>query len=336
MPMDPLRMSQIREALDADKLAQGQAFDIVKRWVSTQQEEAAEYQQLNQEDIDSAGELVSEFQELLENKLNELTHRIRTNSGEAPASDSWIGLVEDVINAYNKIISIANNPVNTQQTKEALMTTVMKSEATIKRIEVLLVHILERMTRSYNPAIQKPGFGAFLKAYNVYNLISKQLTSKQLVSITPGDLQANLRAILASRRDWAAIMRRYGIKEPNYDPIDPGAPGPPGPPGGPQAPQGPGPGGTGDDDDDDDGYPRRPRDTFDWYSQRDTRPPDPPTDPGDINPPSDETGVRPTTLGPTAHAPADQTATAPEATVRQPQTFNMDTAYLRLVAPICH
>ena len=79
--MDALRMSQIREALDADKIVQGQAFDIVKRWVSTQQEEPAEYQQLNQEDIDSAGELVSAFQELLENKLNEVSHRIRNNSG---------------------------------------------------------------------------------------------------------------------------------------------------------------------------------------------------------------------------------------------------------------
>ena len=44
MPMDALRMSQIREALDADKVVQGQAFDIVKRWVSTQQEEPVEYQ----------------------------------------------------------------------------------------------------------------------------------------------------------------------------------------------------------------------------------------------------------------------------------------------------
>ena len=37
-------MSQIREALDADKVVQGPAFGIVKRWVSTQQEEPVEYQ----------------------------------------------------------------------------------------------------------------------------------------------------------------------------------------------------------------------------------------------------------------------------------------------------
>ena len=148
MPMDAVRMSQIREALDADKIAQGQAFDIVKRWVSTQQEEPAEYQQLNQEDIDSAGELVAAFQELLEKKLAEVSQRVRTNSGEAPEGDAEIGLVGDVVNAYNKIVSVAINFGNTQQTKEALMTTVMKSEATIKRLEVLLEHVMVRMARS--------------------------------------------------------------------------------------------------------------------------------------------------------------------------------------------
>ena len=138
-PMDALRMSQIREALDADKIVQGQAFDIVKRYVSTQQEEPVEYQQLNEEDINTAGELVSAFQELLEKKLAEVSHRVRNNSGDAPSSNSEIGLVEDVVNAYNKIISIVINPGNTQQTKEALHTTLMKSEATIKRLS--LIHI---------------------------------------------------------------------------------------------------------------------------------------------------------------------------------------------------
>jgi hypothetical protein len=94
----------------------------VKRWVSTQQEEPVEYQQLNEEDINTAGELVSAFQELLEKKLAEVSHRVRNNTGEPPASDSEIGLVEDVVNAYNRIISIVINPGNTQQTKEALHT----------------------------------------------------------------------------------------------------------------------------------------------------------------------------------------------------------------------
>jgi hypothetical protein len=84
-----------------------------------------EYQQLNEEDISTVGELAAAFQELLEKKLAEVTHRVRNNSGEPPASDSEIALVDDVVNAYNKIVSIVIHFGNTQQTKEALMTTVM-------------------------------------------------------------------------------------------------------------------------------------------------------------------------------------------------------------------
>ena len=246
MPMDALRMSQIREALDDDKKMYGQAFDIVKRYVATTKDEPVAYVQLNQDDIKSAGELIGTFQELLEKKLAEITTRIRTNSGEAPESDSDIGLVQDVVNAYNKIISIAINPGNTQQTKQALMTEVMKSQATITRMEALLVHVLDRMAATNDETILRPGFGVFLKAYNVYNLINKQLAGQRLVIITSGDLSHNLEGIYASNPRWRAVMSRYNLKPPDYQPIAPdGASGqgptPPRPPGG--GPPGGGPGG---------------------------------------------------------------------------------------------
>ena len=67
MPMDALRMSQIREALDDDKKYYGQSFNIVKRYVGmTQEEGPVGHMQLNQEDIKSlSGDLVPAFQELL-------------------------------------------------------------------------------------------------------------------------------------------------------------------------------------------------------------------------------------------------------------------------------
>jgi hypothetical protein len=57
-----------------------------------------------------------------------------------------------------------------------------------------------------NVAILKPGFGVFLKAYNVYNLISKQLTSRSFLIITAEELQANLNAILSGKRRWLAVI----------------------------------------------------------------------------------------------------------------------------------
>jgi len=245
MPMDALRMSQIREALDDDKRVYGQAFDIVKRYVAaTPDERSGEYVQLNHEDIKTTGELLGTFKELLEKKLAEVSTRIRTNSGEAPESDSEIGLVEDVINAYNKIISIAINPTNTPQTKQALMTEVMKSQATITRLEALLVHVLDRMVGTNNEKILKPGFGVFLKAYNVYNLINKQLSTQRLVFITSGDLSYNLKSIYTGKPAWREVMSKFNLKPPDYRPLAPEAPTPGGGPGGgPGGDPGGGPGG---------------------------------------------------------------------------------------------
>ena len=245
MPMDALRMSQIREALDDDKRVYGQAFDIVKRYVAaTPDERSGEYVQLNHEDIKTTGELLGTFKELLEKKLAEVSTRIRTHSGEAPESDSEIGLVEDVINAYNKIISIAINPTNTPQTKQALMTEVMKSQATITRLEALLVHVLDRMVGTNNEKILKPGFGVFLKAYNVYNLINKQLSTQRLVFITSGDLSYNLKSIYTGKPAWREVMSKFNLKPPDYRPLAPEAPTPVGGPGGgPDDGPGGGPGG---------------------------------------------------------------------------------------------
>ena len=145
MPMDALRMSQIREALDDDKKYYGQSFDIVKRYGGLTQEAPTEYAQLNQEDIKSLDELVPAFIGLLEQKTVDVQNVIRTNSATAPGAPGTytnnIGQVEDVINAYNKIISVILNPANTPQTKEALMTSLMKSEANIKHLEVLCEHV---------------------------------------------------------------------------------------------------------------------------------------------------------------------------------------------------
>ena len=140
MPMDALRMNQIREALDDDKKYYGQSFNIVKRYVGMNQEEGPiAHMQLNQEDIKSLSEIVPAFLELLDRKIIDLQNVIRTNTATAPgAPGSYttnVGQVEDVINAYNKIISVILNPANTPQTKEALMTSLMKCEAKIAQLE---------------------------------------------------------------------------------------------------------------------------------------------------------------------------------------------------------
>ena len=109
MPMDPLRMSQIREALDDDKKYYGQAFDIVKRNIRQNQQEASPaYVTLNQDDIKSIGEKINEMLPLLENKYISLDTLRRGASDESDSSE--IAAVEDVIAAYNVVISVFLKP----------------------------------------------------------------------------------------------------------------------------------------------------------------------------------------------------------------------------------
>ena len=141
MPMDQLRMSQIREALDDDKKYYGQAFDIVKRNIRQNQQEASPaYVTLNQDDIKSIGEKINEMLPLLENKYISLDTLRRGASDESDSSE--IAAVEDVIAAYNVVISVFLNPSNTNQTREALMTGIMRMEKYIAALEKLCQKLL--------------------------------------------------------------------------------------------------------------------------------------------------------------------------------------------------
>ena len=233
--------------MDDDKKYYGQSFNIVKRYVGMNQEEGpVEHMQLNQEDIKSlSGDLVPAFMELLGRKLSDIQNVIRTNTATAPgvpgAYTTNIGLVEDVINAYNKIISVILNPVNTPQTKEALMTSLMKCKSLIKGLENLCEHVLDRQARTLDENQIRPSFMLFLKAYNLYNYINKQLNTRSLILISDADLAINRRSVVTAT--WLHVATRFNLQYLNYLPIAPtggppggGPPGsgpPPGPGGGP-------------------------------------------------------------------------------------------------------
>ena len=92
----------------------------------------------------------------------------------------------------------------------------------------------------------------FLKAYNVYNTIRKQLSSRSLLLLSDASLGINGGTVL--KPAWLVVIRRFNLAYVNYLPLAPAAPiapaavipprgGPPGPPGG--GPPGGGPPGGG-------------------------------------------------------------------------------------------
>ena len=185
-------MRQIREALDDDKNMYAKAFDLVKRNVA-QGEEPQQYVQLNHEDLGSVGELVQQMLILLEKKKVSVDALIRgKNTG---ATD--VSMVEDVIGAYNKIISVYLNPGNTPQTKQAILTSIMRIEKLVVSVEALCKKALDAFAGSANAALMTRYFMNIMKAYNVYNLIHKQLRSHMFVLISMADLRANYNNLMA-------------------------------------------------------------------------------------------------------------------------------------------
>ena len=126
--LNNLRLSQINEVLDYDKNMNKRAYEISQK-NRTSYEEPQAYTQLNAEDIGAVNEMVNIFKLLLENKINELDKMIRTRSTDVGKN---IGLVEDVVAQYNKIISVYLNPANTPQTKHVILTSIMKTEQYVK------------------------------------------------------------------------------------------------------------------------------------------------------------------------------------------------------------
>ena len=100
--LNDLRLRQINEVLVYDKHMNKRAYEIaLKNRQSYEQPQA--YSQLNSQDIGSVNELVETFMITLEKKANELDKMLSTGSAEVGKN---IGLVEDVITQYNRIVSV--------------------------------------------------------------------------------------------------------------------------------------------------------------------------------------------------------------------------------------
>ena len=133
----------IDEALNYDKIMNQRSFGIEKLNVDKENEgELKEYTQLNAEDIGATNELVNNLLVLLEKKYNELDKFIRNQSVDVSKE---ISNVEDVINSYNKIISIYLNPANTQQTRATILTSIMKIERYIRPLESTTKYVLNQL-----------------------------------------------------------------------------------------------------------------------------------------------------------------------------------------------
>ena len=167
-----------------------------------------------------------------------------------------IGLVEDVISQYNRIVSVYLNPANTPQTKHIIFTSIMRIEQYIKKHASLLLRILRSRVYVTNKKLVSLVFIPCFKSYIVYDYIELQLRYKRLTIISNQDLDSHRQKLLNANPYWKQLCDEFGY--PRYNPIPPaggtgqGPPPPPPPHPPPPPPPPPPPEGEGGDDDDDD------------------------------------------------------------------------------------
>jgi hypothetical protein len=216
--LDQLRKRQIDETLNYDKLMNQKAFRIEKmNGQKEQNEELTPYTQLNSEDIGATNELVNNLIILLEKKFNELDKFIRNNSVDVSKE---ISNVEDVLNSYNKIVSIYLNPANTQQTKSTILTSIMKIEQYIRALEQSCRHVLNRIYANVTNKLTDGQAAALVfkpcfKAYVAYNLINMQLSGSNLNVISDRDLKLHYINVCRSFPLWKSFLDIYGF--PDYE-----------------------------------------------------------------------------------------------------------------------
>jgi len=231
--LDQIRLKQIDETLNYDKIMRQRAFNIEKLNANKNNEEdLQEYSQLNDEDIGAVKELVNNLTVLLEKKYNELDKFIRNNSTDVSKE---ISNVEDVINSYNKIVSIYLNPGNTQQTKSTILTNIMKIEQYIIGLETHCENILNQLykllsSRRFDPKTVSIVFPPVFYSYVAYNLINIQLSNSNINIISSRDIKSHFDKISNDHPTWRQLLEIYGY--PDYKPlriIGPSGQGPPPP-----------------------------------------------------------------------------------------------------------
>ena len=207
--LDQLRKKQIDETLNYDKIMNQKAFRIEKmNGQNERSKELTPYTQLNAEDIGATNELVNNLIILLEKKFNELDKFIRNNSVDVSKE---ISNIEDVLNSYNKIVSIYLNPANTQETKATILTSIVKIEQYIRALEQSCRHILNRIyanvtNKLTDGQVAASVFKPCVKAYVAYILINMQLSRSNLNVISDRDLNLHYINVCRAYPLWNSFL----------------------------------------------------------------------------------------------------------------------------------
>jgi hypothetical protein len=152
--MDAIRKAQIREVLDYDKNINTMVFNLSKSQVARTSDNVLPYVQLNAQATDGMKAIVNGLLIIFEKKQAQLRYVIQNpdkwNTNKYSQNVSEVGMIEDVIQQWNRGVSYYNLKGNTLQTKSAIVTNARKLMDYVNFIQKGLYQLIESIVKEFS------------------------------------------------------------------------------------------------------------------------------------------------------------------------------------------
>ena len=145
------RRRLINEVLDSDKNNNMRVSNIQRQKLMGVVEDVNPYTQINQEDINKMKIYASTLRQVLEKRYLLTNNFLSDNS--LPNLNKYIvelAQTEDVILAYNNVVSIYLNPRNTPETKTYIRRLLIAVEQMVSNIANNLLEIIDNIKKQIN------------------------------------------------------------------------------------------------------------------------------------------------------------------------------------------
>ena len=235
------RKRYIREVLDEDMNMKQRVVDLNRYRVMGIVDEVTPYVQIDQDEINKMRVAAATLSQVLEKKAL-LANQIRSGMDEDGVNANIIDLAhtEEVISAYNAVVTIYLNPRNTQETRSYISQILTSFEGKVSEIHDNMQDIIANMK-----TLGRPHVASMIYAFSLFGLLRDQLANSNFHVIYMSDLRV---ANELRQKDTGPSQQAAAPMEVDAPgsgpgaPPGPGGPGPAGPrPDGPR-PEGPGPG----------------------------------------------------------------------------------------------
>ena len=209
------RRRLIREVLDSDKNINIRVSNIQRQKLLGVTEDVAPYIQINQEDINKMKLYASTLRQVLEKRYL-LTNNFLSDDSLPNVNKYIVELAqtEDVILAYNNVVSIYLNPRNTPETKTYIRRLLIAFEEIVRSIGINIFEIIGRIKISR----KQDHINLMLYALTLYKIIGEQMNTGIFHIITNTDMKHdfNINQKLYNTAKLTAVPIHYDMADDDY------------------------------------------------------------------------------------------------------------------------